>query len=179
MSKKNKDKILAYRNEDDRCYGLAGMAISLASLDAIDRVVEISIDAKGPMVTFSNEFFWGDSQVGSPKAVWRRLMRNYQITTSLAMANVLSRCLVRDHGADPSDMIAELMPVIKTEGSEVCGLEDDEIEAFSDNVLRRMNRIFANRRLYPVIDELARTLARRRILSGREIAEELHILHLV
>ena len=31
------DKLtLAYLNEDDRAYGLAGMAISLAALDAID-----------------------------------------------------------------------------------------------------------------------------------------------
>ena len=35
MSKKK--NILAYRNEDDRCYGLAGMAISLATLDEIGR----------------------------------------------------------------------------------------------------------------------------------------------
>ena len=29
---------LTYLNEDDKAYGLAGMAISLAALDAIDRV---------------------------------------------------------------------------------------------------------------------------------------------
>jgi hypothetical protein len=177
MSKKK--NILAYRNEDDRCYGLAGMAISLATLDAIDRVVEISIDAKGPMVTFSNEFFWGSSQSASPKASWQRLMQNYQITTSLALANVLSRCLIRDKGSDPAEMLAELMPVIKAEGREVCELEDDEIHNFYDNTLMRANRIFSNRRIYPVVDELARILARRRTLSGREIAEELHYLRLI
>lgn len=177
MNKKERN-ILAYRNEDDRCYGLAGMAISLASLDAFDRVVEVSIDAKGPMVVFSNEFFWGASQSASPKAVWQRLMNNYHLTTSLAVSNVLSRCLVRDKGADPAEMLARLKPAIRDEGREVCVLEDDEIEIFYDNTLRSMQRIFSNRRIYPLVDELARILARRRRLSGREIAEELHYLRL-
>ena len=33
---------LTYLNEDDKAYGLAGMAISLAALDAIDRVAGVS-----------------------------------------------------------------------------------------------------------------------------------------
>lgn len=170
--------ILAYRNEDDRCYGLAGMAISLASLDAIDCVAEVSIDAKGPMVTFANEFYWGGAQNVSARASWQHLMHNYQITASLALANVLSRCLVRDRGADPAQMLAGLKPVIKAEGKEVCELEDDELDVFYENMLNRMTRIFANRRLHPVIDEFARILARKRHFSGREIAEEMHYLHL-
>ncbi len=34
---------LEYSNEDDRAYGLAGMAISLAALDAFDRVAAVSL----------------------------------------------------------------------------------------------------------------------------------------
>ena len=32
---------LTYLNEDDRVYGLAGMAISLAALNALDRLAEV------------------------------------------------------------------------------------------------------------------------------------------
>ena len=49
---------LAYQNEDDRAYGLAGMTISLAALRAIDRVVRISLDSDGPMVEFSQEYYF-------------------------------------------------------------------------------------------------------------------------
>ena len=49
---------LKYQNEDDKAYGLAGMAIALAALDALDRVAGVSLDSDGPMVTFSNEFYF-------------------------------------------------------------------------------------------------------------------------
>jgi hypothetical protein len=49
---------LKYKNEDDRCYGLAGMTITLAALDAIDRVVAISLDDDF-MVDFINEYCVG------------------------------------------------------------------------------------------------------------------------
>lgn len=37
----NEALTLTYLNEDDRAYGLAGMAISLAALDALDRISSI------------------------------------------------------------------------------------------------------------------------------------------
>ena len=183
MSKKTQDKKnkspLIYRSEEDRCYGLAGMTLALATLDAIDSVVRVSVDEEGPMVLFSNEFFWGSSQAASAKAHWHTLMRNYQITTTLALSNVLSRCLVRDHGADPAEMLAALYPVIESEGREVCELEDDEIRRFYDNSLMKAHRTFGNPRLHPYIDRLADVINRRRTLSSREIAEELHALHII
>lgn len=170
---------LAYRSEDDRSYGLAGMTLALATLDAIDDVVGIDMDTQGPMVIFSNEFFWGSSQAASPKAHWHHLMRNFRITTSLAMANILARCLVRDRGSDPTDMLDALLPVIMSEGRDVCSLEEDEVRNFYENTLRTTSRTFHNPRLHPYIEHLADILTRRRTLSGREIAEELHSLHLI
>jgi hypothetical protein len=58
---------LQYKDEEDRAYGLAGMAISLAALDAIDNVTSVSIDTEGPMVTFSEEFYFSGSPTVSPK----------------------------------------------------------------------------------------------------------------
>lgn len=106
-------------------------------------------------------------------------MRNYQITSTLALSNVLSRCLVRERGADPADMLAALYPVIAQEGREICQLEDDEIRRFYDNSLMKAHRTFGNPRLHPYIDRLAEVITRRRTLSGREIAEELHALHII
>ena len=47
---------LKYQNEDDKAYGLAGMAIALAALDALDRVAGVSLDSDGPMGSISNEY---------------------------------------------------------------------------------------------------------------------------
>lgn len=169
---------LTYSNEDDRAYGLAGMTVSLAALDAIDRVVEISIDSEGPMITFSREYYFPLSPAVSPKSVWENLVRNYHITSSMVVANVLARSLVRLGEEAPREIMSKLYEEIEAEGEETCGLDKDEIEAFYNKILMQSRRIFANPRLRPAIAELARIISRRRRLSGLEIRDELSLLQL-
>lgn len=170
---------LQYLNEDDRAYGLAGMAISLAAFNAMDRVAEVTLDTDGPMVTFSNEYYFSGSPSISPKATWHNLIKNFRITSAMAIANLLSRSVVRMKAEVPADLMETLRSTIITEGRESCSLEEDEIEEIYRNTLSYSRRIFNNPRLHPAIEEFARVLARRRTLSGREIAEELHMLQLI
>ena len=169
---------LNYSNEDDRAYGLAGMTISLASLDAIDKVVEVSLDAEGPMVTFSQEYYYSLSPAVSPKMVWENLIRNFHITSSMVIANVLARSLVRLGEDAPKDVLDEVYGEIEAEGEETCGLEKDEIEAFYNKIVMQNRRIFGNPRLRPAIAELASIISRRRNMSGLELRDELTLLQL-
>lgn len=169
---------LSYSNEDDRAYGLAGMAVSLAGLDAMDRIVEISLDAEGPMVSFSQEYYYSLNPVVSPKSVWENLMQNYHITVSMVIGNVLARSLVRLHSELPKEIERQIYSEIEAEGEETCGLEKDEIETFYNRLLSRHRRIFANPRLHPAITELAGIISRRRRLSGLELREEMNYLQL-
>lgn len=170
---------LAYINEDDRAYGLAGMVISLASLQAIDRVAEVSLDSDGPMVEFSHQYYFPGSPAISPKATWDNLVQNFHITTSMVLSNILARSVVRLKGKAPDDLLKEVYGEIEAEGRDTCALEDDEIENLYNNALMRSRRLFQNPRLHPAIDEFARILARRRHLSGMEIRDELHLLQLI
>lgn len=169
---------LTYSNEDDRAYGLAGMTISLASLNAIDRVVEVSLDSDGPMVDFSHDYYFSISPVVSPKAVWDNLLRNYHITASMAVSNVLARSLVRLGEEVPRDVMQTIYNEIEAEGIETCGLEEDEVKSLYDRILMQNRRIFLNPRLRPAIAELARVISRRRRLSGVELREALDYLQL-
>ena len=170
---------LAYQNEDDRAFGLAGMAISLAALDAIDRVVEVSLDAEGPMVTFSHSYYFSGSPSISPKSTWDNLIQNLHITTAMALANVYARSLVRMGEVAPKEAFDEIYNEVKTEGEETCGLEDDEIDALYNNTLNLARRIFSNPRRHSAIEQFAGVLSRRRVLSGMEIQDELHALQLL
>lgn len=170
---------LSYLNEDDKAYGLAGMAISLAALDAIDRVAHVSLDTDGPMVSFSNEYYFAGSPSISPKVTWDNLIHNYYITSAMVLSNVLARSLVRLQ----SDVPAEIMKAVKNEiieeGRDTCSLEDDEIETIFEKTNSYMRRIFRNPRLRPAIEDFARTLSRKRKLSGMEILDELHSLQII
>ena len=156
---------LAYLNEDDRAYGLAGMMISLASLNAIDRVAEICLDSDGPMVEFSHEFYFQGSPSISPKATWDNLVQNFHITTAMVLSNVMARSVVRLKKDAPEEIMKEIYKEVEKEGHDTCALEDDEIENLYNNALMRTKRLFFNPRLHPAIDEFARIISRRRILS--------------
>lgn len=169
---------LKYSNEDDRAYGLAGMTISLADLDAIDRIVSISLDAEGPMVNFAQDYYFSVSPVVSPKAVWDNLLRNYHLTASMVVSNVLARSLVRLGEEAPSDLMDTLYEEIEAEGRESVGLDPDEVKVLYNKILTRNRRIFKNPRLRPAIAELAGIISRRRTLSGGELRDELHYLQL-
>ncbi len=169
---------LQYLNEDDKAYGLAGMAISLGALDALDRVIEVSLDAEGPMVTFSHAYYYYGNQSVSPKATWNNMLHNYYITSAMVLANVLSRSLVRLHSNVDSEILEALHDGIVEEGRNEMSLEDDEIENLYGRTLTSMRRIFNNPRVHPAVEELAGIMARRRRLSASELAETLSMLQI-
>ncbi len=170
---------LAYMNEDDRAYGLAGMAISLAALDAVDRVASISLDADGPMVSFSNEFYFSGNPSLSPKSTWNNLVHNFYITSAMAVSNLMARSLVRMREEVPEDLMEILHNEMRAEGEESCSLDEDEVDRLFIRSTTGMRRIFGNKRLHPAIDSFARVLSRRRNLSGTEIYDELRELRLI
>lgn len=170
---------LAYLNEDDRAYGLAGMAISLAALNAIDRVATVSLDADDTMVSFSHAYYFSGSPSISPKATWDNLIQNFHITSAMVISNLMARSLVRLRQEVPADLLEEIHARMEEEGRDTCSLEEDEINALYDRTLRYSRRIFANPRLHPAIKAFAGTLARRRSLSGMELRDELRRLQLI
>ncbi|MCH5225736.1 MAG: hypothetical protein J1D77_07025 [Muribaculaceae bacterium] len=169
---------LSYLNEDDRAYGLAGMLVALANLDAIDRVANVSIDADGPMVEFSHAYYFSGSPSISPKSTWDNLVANFHITTSMVVGNILSRSLVRQKGEVPEEILREVYNLVEEEGKDACDLESDEVRELYDHALNRAMRLFRNPRLHPAIDEFARIISLKRNLSGREIFDELQLLQL-
>lgn len=174
-----KDLTLAYLNEDDRAYGLAGMAVTLAALDALDNVAHASIDADGPMVTFSTDYYFGGSPAVSPKAAWDHLLNKFYITSTMVIGNMMSRSLVRMKRDIPADILSQLRESILAEGRDTCSLDDDEADEIFRRSLSYTRRIFGNPRLHPAVDEFVRVISRRRDLSGMEIRDELHLLNIL
>ena len=169
---------LAYSNEDDRAYGLAGMAISMASLDALDRITEVYLDAEGPMVTFASNYYYSSAPSVSPKVVWENLMTNFQLTTSLVLSNVLARSLVRLGQEAEEDVFAQVRSLVREEGKDVCSLDEEEADLVFDKMMRHSRRLFHNPRLHPAVKQLAGVISRRRRLSVLDLAEELELLRI-
>lgn len=176
MANKN---ILAYLNEDDRAYGLAGMAISVAALNASDIIAEISIDSPDTMVSFSHEYYFAGSPSISPKSTWTNMLRNFQITSAMVLANIFARSLVRMKAPVEDATLRSVYETMVDEGKTSCNLEEDEIEVIYNKILNYNRRIFGNPRLHNSISDFAAVISRKRTLSGREIIEELELLQLI
>lgn len=170
---------LTYLNEDDRAYGLAGMVISVAALNASELIARVSLDTPETMVTFAHEYYFTGSPSISPKATWQNTLRNFQVTSAMAIANVMARSMVRMHTPVPDDILQLLHSAIVDEGTGSVSLEEDEIENIYNKILSYNRRIFGNPRLHAPITSLASLISRRRTLSGRELEEELERLQLI
>lgn len=177
-TKPENENRLQYQNEDDRAYGLAGMAIALAAMDALGWVADMDLDARGPMVEFSHAFYFSTSPSVSPKAVWRRSVENFKITSMMVMANVMSRYYVRMSQSIPPEILGYVRDAMTEEGAVTCSLEADEVTQLFNLAMRDCHRIFSNPRLSPRITEFAGTLGRLRHMSALEVADELHRLQL-
>ena len=79
----------------------------------------------------------------------------------------------------PDEILAAIRSEMEAEGADTCSLDADEVESLYRKTTTGMRRIFANRRLHPAIEDFARTLSRRRTLSGMEIYDELRSLRLI
>lgn len=169
---------LKYSNEDDRAFGLAGMAISIASLDALDRVTEIFLDSEGPMVEFSQDYYFSSSPAVSPKAVWNNLMTNLQLTTSLVLGNIMARSLIRVGVEAENEIFDEIRGLVREEGKEICALDEEEADTLFDKMMRHSRKLFYNPRLQPAVKQLAGVISRRRRLSVLDLAEELELLRI-
>lgn len=167
-----------YQNEDDRAYGLSGMVISVASLDALDRITEVHLDSDGPMIKFTSDYYFSSSPSVSPKAVWNNLLHNFHLTTAIVLGNVMARSLVRLGREVEEEALENVLNIVREEGEEVCCLESEECDILFDKVLRHSRRLFYNPRLHPAVKELASIISRKRRLSVLELAEALEMLRI-
>lgn len=174
-----KEFTLAYIDDDDRAYGLAGMAISMAALDALDKIAEVSLDSPETMVTFSNDYYFSTSPSVSPKVSWGTLINNFHLTSAMVLSNVMARSVVRLGKEVPSGVLKEIYSAMEAEGGDTCSLEPDEVKTLYNRAYSHMRRIFENPRLRPAISSFADVISRRRNLSGTEVRDELELLQLI
>lgn len=173
-----KEVSLAYTSESDRCYGASGMAIGLFVFDGEDSLSAIHIDAPSAaevMVMDEGFFFTGNPSL-SAKVAWQQMVRNYNLSAVMTIANVLCRRLVGQEEALDNACRTTLHNLVVESGRESCSLEDDELERLFDKDFNYLYRVFNHPGVHDVAHDLARELARHRVMSRAEIADCLRAL---
>ena len=169
-----------YNDENDRSYGAAGMAIGLVVFDGEDMISTISLDRDpGNMVEMTGEFYFAGNPGVSPKAAWNQLLKNYNLSVVMMMANILCRNRVLRVTRVDDKVKKSLHDAVYEEGNNVCSLEDDEIDRLFDKNFNYLDRVFSHRGVQSVAHDFAALLRSRRVLSRAEIVEQLSALNML
>lgn len=169
---------LAYRSENDRCYGASGMAIGLFVFDGEDSLAGIRIDAEraADVMEMDEGFFFTGNPSLSAKVAWQQMVRNYHLSQVMTIANVLCRRLVADEESLNDELRTLLHDTVVESGREACSLEDDELDRLFEKDYNYLYRVFNHPGVHSVAHDLARELASRRTMSRMEIADCLRAL---
>lgn len=162
----------AYANEEEKCYGLAGVAISLNVWDRHEIIRQITLD--GPeAISFVPEFAVCANPRMSAKTVWNELVRQYQLLMGMAISDVMSRSVILKHKAVDRAMRKQIYELLEEDGHEICSLEDDETEAIFEKMFDYLSSVYVNAQVGGAVRRFVNILQQRRTMSGTEVEEEL------
>ena len=171
---------MKYRDELDKSYGVAGMALGLAVLEADNLFTSITLDAEGPgCIQFTPEFFFAGNPRLSPRGAWKYILGHYRISVGLAVANALCRRMVLDNDKVDNKLRDELFNAAYEDGRDYCNLERDEVEPIFDEAFDNMMRLFSNSQVRKSMDAFADALQQRRTLSHIDVTDILQQMNLV
>lgn len=175
---------LKYTDETDRCFGAAGMAISLIVYDGEEMMAGFSIDPEdnapaSRTIILSPEFYFSGSPTVSASSAWHRILKNYSLALAMAVGNVMCRHLVGHRTPLPAAITDSLRELALAEGADSCQLDADEAEAIFNKTSSHLSRVFAHRGVQSVAHDFASALQSRRSLSRLEALELLQALRML
>ncbi|MDE7443282.1 MAG: hypothetical protein K2M65_03890 [Muribaculaceae bacterium] len=172
------EQSIKYRNEEDKSYGLTGMAISVVVWDCDHLLAAVSIDGENAeSMEMTPEFYFNGNPGLSAKSAWTQMVEHFQLSTAMLLANVMCRRLVNDKRSIDSELKSQLLGYVLDEGRESCSLDDDESTRIFDKCYTYCTRLFNHYGVAQVAVDFARKLRDRRRLTRSEVLEELSVLN--
>ncbi len=171
---------MKYRDELDKSYGVAGMALGLSVFEADDLFTSITLDAdETGCIQFTPEYFFAGNPRLSPRGAWQYILGHYRISVGLAVANALCRRMVLDNERVDDQLRDDLFNAAYEDGRDFCQLERDEVEPIFDEAFDNMTRLFGNSKVRKAMDAFADALQQRRTLSHIDVTDILQQLNIV
>lgn len=172
-------KSLHYADETDRCYGLAGMAISLVVWDAEEMLLEIDLDAPAEeALRLTPDFYLTLAPKTGAKAAWEAAVNHFQLISALTIANIACRQMVRNGRSMFSTAIdADVRRFLTHEGADIAQLESDEVSSIYGKILSHCIRIFRHPGVAQIANVLTDAIRDNKKLPASDILEILRPLN--
>lgn len=168
---------LSYKNEEDKSYGVTGMAMSVVIFDGEDMFVGANLDSEsGSMMEFTNDFYFSGNPGYSAKTAWNMLLKNFNLATAVVLGNVLCRRLIYEARPVDDELTRSLHEIVVDAAGEHCSLEEDEADRLFEKNYNYLRRVFSHSGMQGVAHEFAETLRKRRYMSRMDVIDRLRSL---
>lgn len=168
---------MKYKDEKDKCYGIAGMVIGMAVCKGEELLYGLDIDdEENGYITFTSDYYYSGNPALPAKESWELTLRHYQMTVGMLVANMMCRSIPEKH-LTFHDVKKSLFKTVAEEGKRVCQLDDDEIARMFEDTFGYMERVFCDSSVRTMADSLASKLQELRKLTNPEIRELLGMLN--
>lgn len=162
---------LKYKDDTDRSYGVAGMALAAFILDYEKYITSVSVERSGiDAVEFSPDFYMTACESISPKASWTHCIEQYQIISSMLISNVMCRSMVRNHMEVEMSHHDAMLDSLYDFAKE-CQLDTDEAEELFDKHYQYLNRAYHNSRVHVAAQRLVDELSSRHTLVHSDLCD--------
>ena len=161
---------LKYTDDQDKCYGVTGMAVSLVVWDADDMLARIDIDS-GDNIEFVPEYYFSGNPRLSAKVAWQYILKHYQASMGMMIGNVMCRHYMQRNMAPDTDTRNALLECLEQEGADACSLENDEIHRLFDRSSSYLDRVFSHSGVQSIVRDFARELQTQRTLTRGDVSE--------
>lgn len=169
-----------YSSEDDKCYGIAGMAVGMVVWDCENMLASISLDTPADeSIEFTPEFYFSSNQNLSAKSVWHKVFEHYQLYMGMLISNIVCRNIVLNRSFVGEKVKKQLFSYIEEEGKESCSLDNDEIKRLFDKNYDYIYRLFNHNGVQEIVHGFASRLKQQRKLSRTDVIDGLRALSML
>lgn len=166
---------MKYRDEIDKCYGVAGMALGLSLFNAEDKFTGITLNGEDGFdcISFTPEYYVFYNPSLPAKVSWHNMLNNFHLSMALTMADGICRHVVGDHKEVDHQLKHHLYKISCDEGKELCQLEADEVEEVFNEYFSYLSQVFNNKTVKRVIKSIRDELISTRAIGRLELLDML------
>lgn len=163
---------LKYNDEDDRAYGLGGMAMAMVIWDNDQYLMALNLDADPDEgLEFTPDFFMFRNPKSSPRAAWNDSVERFQLSTGLLVSNVLCRALVREKHDIAPQLRQTLVRCLHDEGSGAADLTAQEVDTIFSKAYNYFHQIFSHPTVATLAGKLVESMKKDRQLDRDAVME--------
>ena len=166
-----------YKDEDDKCFGIAGMAIGISILNGEDLLLGADLDDEsGNYLTFTPYYYFQGSPLLGASEAWRITINLYRMTIGMLLANIFCRSMHSGKVISYMEAKKALFSGIAEEGRRSCQLDDDEIRKLFQETYDYLRQVFIDTNVRTIANRFSARLKDNRRLSNCEIKQLLGMI---